>query len=88
MLHPTHIVTLFLSTVKENSMGKFLEFIGLRIMTNRDALMEELDQVTDEAFPLYLSEAVEIVSAKPREWLSEPCQADRLLNPRKEEHHG
>ena len=88
MLHPTDIVALFLSTVKENSMGKFLEFIGLRIMTNREALMEELDQVTDEAFPRYLSEAIDIVSAKPTEWLSEPCEVDRLLNPREEEHHG
>lgn len=31
-------------------MGKFLEFIGLRAMTNRDALMEELDALDNGAF--------------------------------------
>ena len=31
-------------------MGKFLEAIGLHAMTNREALMEELDALDDDAF--------------------------------------
>ena len=31
-------------------MSRFLEAIGLHVMTNREALMEELDALDDEAF--------------------------------------
>lgn len=31
-------------------MEKFLEFIGLRAMTNRDVLMEELDTLNNDSF--------------------------------------
>ncbi|MBR6905982.1 MAG: hypothetical protein IKN33_03415 [Selenomonadaceae bacterium] len=66
-------------------MSKFLEAIGIHAMTNREALMEELDLVTDAAFPLYLNEAVDVIAAAPPGWLNELCRADRILNPSKEE---
>lgn len=69
-------------------MSKFLEAIGLHAMTNREALMEELDQVTDEAFPRYLNEAVDLIAAEPAGWLSELCRADRLLKPGKDDTDG
>lgn len=31
-------------------MGKFMELIGLREITNREAIMEEIEQLSDEEF--------------------------------------
>ena len=59
-------------------MSKFLDWIGLPIMSNRDAIMEELDALSDVDFYQGLLQAARLTAAQPIEWLRKPCEAERL----------
>ena len=59
-------------------MSKFLDWIGLPIMSNRDAIMEELDALSDAEFLDGLRQAAKLASAHTTEWLRKPCEAERL----------
>lgn len=60
-------------------MSRFLDWIGLPIMTNREALMEELDSLGDAEFLDGLWQAAKLASAHTTDWLRKPCEAERII---------
>ena len=60
-------------------MSRLLELIGLHVLTNREAIMEELDELSDEQFANGLIDLAEIAKSKDPAWLHEVCKTERFL---------
>ncbi|MBQ3478201.1 MAG: hypothetical protein IJH25_08525 [Clostridia bacterium] len=66
-------------------MSRLLEIIGLHVLTNREAIMEELDGLSDEQFAKGLADLAEIAGSMDTAWLHEVCKTERFL-PEEEKH--
>ena len=66
-------------------MSRLLEIIGLHVLTNREAIMEELDALSDEQFVKGLADLAEIAESMDTAWLHEVCKIERFL-PKEEKH--
>lgn len=60
-------------------MSRLLEIIGIHALTNREAIMEELDALSDEQFAKGLSDLAEIAGCMDTSWLREVCKTERFL---------
>lgn len=60
-------------------MSRLLEIIGLHVLTNREAIMEELDALPDEQFASGLMDLAEIAGSMDVSWLNEVCKAEHFL---------
>ena len=61
------------------TVSRLLEIIGLHVLTNREAIMEELDALSDEQFAKGLSDLAEIAGCMDTSWLHEVCKVERFL---------
>ena len=60
-------------------MSRLLELIGLHVLTNREAIMEELDALSDEEFATGLRVFAELSGRMDKDWLHEVCKVERFL---------
>ena len=60
-------------------MSRLLELIGLHVLTNREAIMEELDALSDEEFAIGLRAFAELAGRMDKAWLHDVCKVERFL---------